>query len=90
MSLFSVEPNPAVTFRILHEDPDVLVVEKPPGVPTQPGLGHDHDTLLNGLFVAHGRSLQDLGKSRDFGLLHRLDLQASGLLVVGLSKPAYD
>lgn len=90
MSLFSVEPNPAVTFRILHEDPDVLVVEKPPGVPTQPGLGHDHDTLLNGLFVAHGRSLQSLGKSRDFGLLHRLDLQASGLLVVGLGKAAYD
>lgn len=90
MSLFSVEPNTAVAFRVIHEDHDLMVVEKPPGVPTQPGLGHDHDTLLNGLFAVHGQRLQDLGKSRDFGLIHRLDLQASGLLVVGLSTGAYD
>ncbi len=90
MSLFSVEPNEFITFKVRHEDEHLLVVEKPPGVPTQPGLGHDHDTLLNGLFVKHGQKLQNLGKDRDYGLLHRLDRQASGLLIIGLTAKAYD
>lgn len=49
---------------------------------TQPGKGHEDDTLLNGLFAKYGDALQNLGRSRDFGLLHRLDRQTSGLLIV--------
>ncbi|GMV25717.1 MAG: hypothetical protein AMXMBFR58_17480 [Phycisphaerae bacterium] len=90
MTLYSVEPNAGVTFKVRHQDEHVLVIDKPPGVPTQPGLGHESDTLLNGLFAAHGSRLQNLGKDRDFGLLHRLDRFASGLLIVGLSTRAYD
>jgi len=66
------------------------VVEKRAGLVTQPGLGHDDDALLNGIFALHGNRLQNLGKIRDFGLLHRLDRETSGLLVVGLSAKAYD
>lgn len=87
---FSVVPNPSVTFRVRHEDEDVVVVDKPPRVPTQPGLGHESDSLLSGLFARWGVRLQRLGKARDFGLLHRLDREASGLLVVALAPEAYD
>lgn len=85
-----VEPNPRVTFRVRHEDDDVLVVEKASKVVTQPGVGHQHDTLLNGLFATHGPRLRNLGRARDFGLVHRLDRETSGLLVVALSARAYD
>lgn len=90
MSLYSVEPNEYVTFKLRHEDEHIVVVDKPTGVPSQPGLGHDTDTLLNGLFAKYGQRLQNLGKDRDFGMLHRLDRKASGLLIIALSNKAYD
>lgn len=89
-NMFSVEPNELVTFGLAYADDDVLVVEKPARVPTQPGKGHQTDTLLNGLFARYGRNLQNLGKHRDFGLLHRLDRDTSGLLIVALRPAAYD
>jgi 23S rRNA pseudouridine1911/1915/1917 synthase len=86
----SITPNERVTFKVRHEDEDVLVVEKPPGVVTQPGKGHEDDTLLNGVFAVHGAKLQNLGKARDYGLLHRLDRQTSGLVLIALRTRAYD
>ncbi len=86
----SVTPNPSVRFRIRHEDEDVVVIDKPQGLVTQPGKGHEDDTLLNGLFARFGATLQNLGAARDFGLLHRLDKHTSGLLIVGLRARAYD
>ena len=87
---FTVQPNPDVPFRILRETKDFLVVEKPAGVVTQPGKKHERDALLNGLFSQYGKALQNLGKKRDFGLLHRLDRQTSGLVLVGLTPDGYD
>ena len=86
----TVEPNERITFGIRYQDEHLLVVEKPARVPTQPGKGHQTDTLLNGLFAKFGNQLQNLGKARDFGLLHRLDKDTSGVLIVGLRVPAYD
>jgi 23S rRNA pseudouridine1911/1915/1917 synthase len=86
----SIEPNPRLRFNILHEDEHLLVVNKPPGLVTQPGKGHERDTLLNGLFARFGHQLQNLGKARDFGLLHRLDRSTSGLVLVALRASAYD
>jgi 23S rRNA pseudouridine1911/1915/1917 synthase len=88
--MLSITPNPDITFKILHEDDHLLVVEKPSRLVTQPGKGHDTDTLLNGLFARWGKPLQKLGAARDFGLLHRLDRQTSGVLVVALRPEAYD
>ena len=90
MPTLSIEPNERVTFRVRHEDADLLVVEKPSGVVTQPGVGHTTDTLLNGLFAIYGTQLQNLGNARDFGLVHRLDRETSGLLAVALSRRGYD
>jgi 23S rRNA pseudouridine1911/1915/1917 synthase len=86
----SIEPNDNVTFGIAHEDESVVVIEKPARVPTQPGKGHLTDTLMNGLFARFGAMMQNLGKARDFGLLHRLDKDTSGLLIVALRASAYD
>ena len=90
MTNLSVEPNSRVTYRVHFEDEHLLVVEKRSGLVTQPGVGHGRDTLLNGLFEAYGPRLQNLGQVRDFGLVHRLDRDTSGLLVVALTAPAYD
>ena len=82
--------NSQVRFDSVYADEDLLVIGKPPGLVTQPGLGHVKDTLLNGLFARYGHQLRQLGPRRDWGLLHRLDRQTSGLLVVALRPRAYD
>jgi 23S rRNA pseudouridine1911/1915/1917 synthase len=90
----AIRPNPAVPIPIVHEDPDLFVVDKPSGLVTQPGKGHADDSLLNGLFALRdgtvGKLLHNLGARRDFGLLHRLDRETSGLLVIAKSPNAYD
>jgi len=86
---YSVRPNPRVPFTVRHVDDALLVVEKPAGVVTQPGKKHEHTSLLNGLFCAYGNELQNLGASRGWGLLHRLDKETSGLVVVALRNRAY-
>lgn len=85
-----IQSNARVTFSIRHQDDDLLVVEKPARVVTQPGVGHQHDTLLNGLYAQFGEQLQQLGSARDYGLVHRLDRETSGLLVVALTSNGYD
>ncbi|MFT3684143.1 MAG: RluA family pseudouridine synthase [Phycisphaerales bacterium] len=88
--MLSISSNPTITYTTLYEDNDLLVIAKRAGIVTQPGKGHEEDTLLNGLFSKYGKQLQRLGNPRDYGLLHRLDKNTSGLLVVALTAKAYD
>ncbi|MCL2645672.1 MAG: RluA family pseudouridine synthase [Phycisphaerales bacterium] len=91
---FAIKPNPAVLVPVLHEDNDLLIINKPAGTVTQPGKGHAFDSLLNGVFALHdgliAKLLHNLGQRRDFGLLHRLDKETSGLLVIAKTPNAYD
>lgn len=87
---FSVYSNSRVPFDVLHEDAALLVVYKPAGIVTQPGKGHERDSLLNGLFARYGNALQNLGEDRGWGLLHRLDRDTSGLVLVALRTRAYE
>lgn len=87
---FNVEPNESILYEVRHADEHLLVVEKPAHVVTQPGKKHEDDSLLNGLFAAYGPRLQNLGEVRRWGLLHRLDKETSGLVIVALSRRAYD
>ncbi len=86
----AVRPNPEVPFSIVYQDGEILVIDKPAGVVTQPGKGHSSDSLLNGLFSRFGNLLHNMGEKRDDGLLHRLDKDTSGLLVVAIRPRAYD
>jgi len=85
-----VEPNERITYRKAYEDEHILVVEKPTRLVTTPGVGHEHDTLLNGLMANYKKQLTNMGNARDHGMLHRLDKETSGLLVVALNNKAYD
>ncbi len=90
MREWSVQPNDRVPFDIRYRDDDLLVVDKPSGVVSEPGKGHARDSLLNGLFCEFAPLLQNMGEARDWGLLHRLDRDTSGLLIVALRHRAYD
>ena len=74
-----------VTFRLVHEDEDLLVVDKPAGVVVHPGAGKPDGTLANGL-LSHRPGLADLPRA---GIVHRLDQHTSGLLVVAASRAAH-
>lgn len=89
-SQFSIHPSTSVHFEVIYECEDFIVINKPPGLTTQPHDFQAHNTLLNGLFSRWGKQLQNLGKKRDFGLLHRLDRGTSGLLIVALTPTVYD
>jgi 23S rRNA pseudouridine1911/1915/1917 synthase len=72
------EPIP---LDIRYEDGDILVVNKPAGMVVHPGTGHDSGTLVNAL-LAHCPDLSGIGNTKRPGIVHRLDKNTSGLLVV--------
>ncbi|RMG12005.1 MAG: RluA family pseudouridine synthase, partial [Planctomycetota bacterium] len=82
-------PNRKLTLRLLHEDVDLVAVDKPAPLAVHPGPGHGSDTLLNGL-VARYPELLELGAARSYGLAHRLDAGTSGVLVIGRSLRGYE
>ena len=74
-----------VPFRVAYEDVHLLVVDKPAGVVVHPGAGHDTGTLV------HGLAGQSAGGDEDRpGIVHRLDRDTSGLLVVARSDEAHE
>jgi 23S rRNA pseudouridine1911/1915/1917 synthase len=84
------EPNPSISLEIVREDEEILIVAKPSGRVSLPGLGHASDSVQNAAMAYAGESLGRLGEERDFGLLHRLDRASSGLLLFAKSSQAYD
>jgi 23S rRNA pseudouridine1911/1915/1917 synthase len=74
-----------VAFEVMHEDDEVLVVLKPAGVVTHPGAGNRDATLENGL-RHHAPTLAELPRS---GLLHRLDKDTTGLVLVAKTLAAH-
>jgi len=78
---FLVAPNPDVRFDVVYEDDDLVVLEKPAGVVSEPGIGHKLDTVLNGLIARYGEEQDRLGSWCDYGMVHRLDRGTSGLMV---------
>ncbi len=75
--------------EIAYRDDEVLVVNKAPGRVVHPGAGHDNDTLVNGLVYQY-EELSGLGEERRWGLVHRLDKDTSGLLMVARTPAAFD
>jgi len=84
------EANPRLRLHVVHETASLLVVNKMPGMPSEPGKGHAKDSVLNAVAVRHGPRMARLGEVRDWGLVHRLDRLSSGLLALGLEPDAYD
>ena len=79
----------AIALTIVHEDDDVLVVDKPAGMVVHPGAGHA-DATLAAAALAHAPSIAVVGGRHRPGIVHRLDKDTSGLLVIAKSQRAYD
>jgi 23S rRNA pseudouridine1911/1915/1917 synthase len=73
---------------VRYESPTVLVVDKPPGLVVHPGAGHRNDTLAN-VLVFHFPELVEMGEEHRWGLVHRLDRDTSGLLIVARNPAAH-
>ena len=74
---------------IVYEDEDVLVVNKPSGMVVHPAPGHYQDTLVNGL-LWHIKNLSDVNGEMRPGIVHRIDKDTSGLLMVAKNNYAHD
>ncbi len=82
-------PDAGVDVVVRREDDDIVVVAKPAGLVVHPGAGHPEGTLVNGL-LARYPEIADVGDPARPGIVHRLDRDTSGLLVVARSQPAYE
>jgi 23S rRNA pseudouridine1911/1915/1917 synthase len=83
------EADPGVECHVIYEDADVVVVDKPVGLVVHPGAGNPHLTLVNGL-LARYPDIAGVGDAARPGIVHRLDVGTSGLLVVARSARAYE
>ena len=81
-------PEP-VPLSIVYEDDHVLVVDKPAGMVVHPGAGRSQGTLAAAI-LAHAPTIAGVGGPRRPGIVHRLDKDTSGLLVVAKTQRAYD
>jgi 23S rRNA pseudouridine1911/1915/1917 synthase len=78
----------AIPLKILYEDASLLVVDKPAGMVVHPAAGHSSGTLVNALLY-HCRDLSGIGGVLRPGIVHRLDKETSGLMVVAKSDHAH-
>jgi 23S rRNA pseudouridine1911/1915/1917 synthase len=78
----------AIALDVLYEDATVLVLNKPAGLVVHPGRGRKDGTLANALAFRQGE-LSDVGGSERPGIVHRLDRDTSGVMVVAKTNPAH-
>ena len=77
-----------IPFTILHEDRHLIVLDKPAGLVVHPAPGHEDGTLVNALLAHCGDSLPGIGGERRPGIVHRLDRDTSGVMVVAKTEQA--
>ena len=90
------EPDPvaieteaeSIPLDVLHEDTDIIVINKPAGLVVHPGAGHPAGTLVNAL-LHHSPDLSGIGGKERPGIVHRLDKETSGCLVVAKNDLAH-
>ncbi len=83
-AIVRAEPQP-MALQIAHEDTEVLVINKPAGLVVHPGAGNPAGTLMNGL-LHHAPELVEIPRA---GIIHRLDKDTSGLLIVAKTLQAH-
>jgi len=77
----------AIPLKILYEDNDVLVIDKPAGLTTHPAPGHPSHTLLNAV-LSHFPQLAEISDSLRPGIVHRLDKDTSGVMLIAKNSVA--
>ncbi len=87
-----VDDRPAaqsIALTILYEDEDLVVLDKPAGMVVHPAPGNPDLTLVNALLAHCGDTLQGIGGVRRPGIVHRLDKETSGVMVVAKTETAH-
>lgn len=77
----------SIKFKIIYEDDDILVIDKPAGLTVHPGAGRRSGTLVNAL-IAYTQNLSALNPERP-GIVHRLDKETSGIMVIAKNNSAH-
>jgi 23S rRNA pseudouridine1911/1915/1917 synthase len=87
----ALEPEPDIVLRVVYEDDDLLIVDKPAGLVVHPSPGHSTGTMVHALLGRQGGAEYGgiAGVARP-GIVHRLDRDTSGLLVVARSQEAWE
>ncbi len=86
------EPEPAgepIPLDIVYEDDAIIVIDKPKGLVVHPAAGHAKGTLVNALIAHCGESLSGIGGVKRPGIVHRLDKDTTGLMVVAKTDAAH-
>ena len=78
-----------IKLNIVYEDKDILIVNKPAGMVVHPGAGNHNDTLVNALIYKYKKKLSNINGSTRPGIVHRIDKETSGLLVVAKNNNAH-
>src|SRR5262249_27139438 len=79
----------SIPLHVVYEDDDLIVIDKPSGLVVHPAAGHAHGTLVNALIAHCGTSLSGIGGVKRPGIVHRLDKDTTGLLVVAKTDRAH-
>jgi 23S rRNA pseudouridine1911/1915/1917 synthase len=88
----AIDPVPigqAMDLAILHEDADLIVIDKPAGLVVHPAPGNPDHTLVNALIAHCGEDLTGIGGVRRPGIVHRLDKDTSGVMVAAKTSEAH-
>lgn len=83
----TIEPQP-IPLDIVYEDDDLIVINKPSGLVVHPGSGNHDNTLVNGLLY-YTNELSDINGEERPGIVHRIDKDTSGLLMVAKTNKAH-
>src|SRR3954468_10800625 len=79
----------AIALDVVHEDDDIIVINKPKGLVVHPAAGAETGTLVNALIAHCGMSLSGIGGVKRPGIVHRLDKDTTGLMVVAKNDRAH-
>jgi len=78
-----------IKLNIVYEDEDILIVNKPAGMVVHPGAGNHSNTLVNALIYKYKKKLSNVNGSTRPGIVHRIDKETSGLLIVAKNNNAH-
>ena len=76
--------------NIIHEDEDLLIINKPAGIVMHPGAGNYDNTIVNALMHYNKNSLSSIGDELRPGIVHRIDKDTSGLIVISKNNEAHE
>ncbi len=83
-----IKPN-KISLDILYDDKDIIVINKSSGVVVHPGAGNHENTIVNGLLYKYKNNLSSVGGKLRPGIVHRIDKDTSGVIVIAKSDDAH-